>query len=138
MVSGEIHIPTMGEISLDHLSNLKGCFVPTCYKDKSGYVLAEYRGKTVRLHRVIYELVNGFIPPRMVIDHLCRNRSCINPNHLELTTQRVNIFRGNAPTSINHSKTHCKYGHLLSGENLMHVNISQRRCRECHRRNNRK
>lgn len=59
-----------------------------------GYGYATYNGKRTVAHRIAYEFVRGPIPDGMVIDHLCRNRACINPWHLEATSQAVNVRRG--------------------------------------------
>src|SRR5262245_2817351 len=76
------------------------------------------RGKWILAHRVSYELVIGKIPKNMVLDHLCRNRLCVNPYHLEVTTFRDNILRGNGLAAMQAKQTHCKRGHLLEGDNL--------------------
>ena len=59
-----------------------------------GYGYVRHNGKRTVAHRVAYELERGAIPDGMVIDHLCRNRACINPWHLEATSQAVNVRRG--------------------------------------------
>ena len=83
-----------------------------------GYGRFKIKGKLVTAHRFSYELNYGFIPKDCEIDNLCRNKKCVNPDHLEAVTKKVNILRGIGPTAINKRKTHCKYGHLLSGDNL--------------------
>lgn len=74
--------------------------------------------KKERAHRISYELFVGKIPDGLHIDHLCRNKSCINPAHLEVVTHVQNIMRGDCVGAINARKTHCIYGHPLSGKNL--------------------
>lgn len=82
------------------------------------------------MHRVVYELVVGPIPDGMQLDHLCRQRACCNPDHLEPVTCLVNVRRG-----IGHgSETHCPKGHPYSGENLqIHQNKGgpRRVCKQC-------
>lgn len=73
--------------------------------------------KTVRAHRWSYEFHIGPVPTGLVLDHLCRNPSCVNPHHLEPVTVRENTMRGEAPTAENAAKTHCKRGHPFDQEN---------------------
>ncbi|MGH8678627.1 MAG: HNH endonuclease signature motif containing protein [Burkholderiales bacterium] len=81
-------------------------------------------------YRFMYELANGKIPNGLVVDHLCRNVRCVNPDHLEAVTVRENTLRGNGPTAINARKTHCIHGHALSGYNLL-FHRNWRSCRTC-------
>lgn len=83
-------------------------------------------------HRVVYQNMVGPIPKGLVMDHLCRVRICINPDHLEPVTDAENILRGIAPSAMNKRKTHCKRGHELSGDNLIEFR-GGRHCRECAR-----
>lgn len=76
-------------------------------------------GKTPRFaHRIAWLLLRGAIPTGLQLDHLCRNRCCCNPCHLEPVTQKENILRGNGFAAKNARKTHCPRGHELSGANL--------------------
>jgi len=84
-------------------------------------------------HRFAYELCVGPIPSGLVIDHLCRNRACVNPEHLHAVSQRWNILLG----AGNPSKTHCPQSHPLSGENLYTPPKGGRYCRECMRQRSR-
>ncbi len=59
-----------------------------------GYGKVVVDGKAIGAHRAVYEAHKGKIPDGLVIDHLCCNRSCVNPDHLEPVTQRVNVLRG--------------------------------------------
>lgn len=86
-------------------------------------------------HRVAYEALVGQIPEGLVVDHLCRNRSCVNPDHLEPVTIRENLMRGQTPAAANAAKTHCPQGHPLVGGNLLPSKLRQgkRCCRTCNR-----
>src|SRR5258708_31744488 len=86
--------------------------------------------KQIPAHRYAYELLVGPIGDGLEPDHLCRNRSCVNPSHVEPVTRRENVLRGGNPQAINARKTHCNQGHPLSGDNLRMENGS-RRCRTC-------
>lgn len=109
--------------------------------NQRGYGAFNYRYKRYAAHRVAYQLLKGDIPPEYVVDHLCRNVCCVNPQHLEAVTNHENVVvRGVvSPTSINARKTHCSRGHLFDDENTHYkpqygrsVGI-QRMCRVCDR-----
>lgn len=68
-------------------------------------------GRNTGAHRVAYELAKGPIPEGLQIDHKCRVRSCINPDHLEAVTFKENILRGVSPSAKHAKKTHCPNGH---------------------------
>lgn len=89
-------------------------------------------------HRLIYENVIGPIPDGLTLDHLCRNRPCVNPYHMEPVTIAVNVLRGDGPTARNSRMTHCKNGHELSGDNIYKWNLknSLRICKVCRRKVN--
>lgn len=90
-------------------------------------------GKTYS-HRWAYEYYVGPIPEGMHLDHLCRNRKCCNPEHLEPVTPRENMLRGVAPAAQHARKTHCPVGHEYSGDNLyVHPVKGYRVCRACGR-----
>ena len=84
-------------------------------------------------HRYAYEFCVGPIPEGLTIDHLCRNRPCVLPNHLEPVTNRVNVLRGVGPTAMRARQTHCDWGHAFTGENTYLRPSGGRRCRSCQR-----
>lgn len=96
---------------------MSGCWFWTAAQFAHGYGKTSKKDKTVRAHNVVYELIKGPIPPGLVLDHLCRVRSCVNPDHLEPVTETENIRRGVSFSAINFRKTHCPQGHPYSPEN---------------------
>lgn len=89
------------------------CWIWMGAKQKNGYGRFWNGNRNVLTHRYSYELSFGIIPKGMTIDHLCRNRGCVNPKHLEVVDMRENILRGIGPSAQNKRKTHCPRGHLL-------------------------
>ena len=85
------------------------------------------RGPHVSAHRFAYEQLVGPVPKGLVLDHLCRNRICVNPAHLEPVTDRENVLRGVGITAVNAAKTHCPYGHEYDV-----VWRGRRTCKTCH------
>lgn len=92
-------------------------------------------GNPALAHRYAYELVNGKIPDGLQLDHLCRNRACVNPDHLEPVTQQVNMLRGHQSRLANGMDDRCVHGHLYTPENTYRnpKRTSDIRCRECSR-----
>jgi hypothetical protein len=99
-----------------------------------GYFTAKGR-KSWRAHRFAWTTLMGEIPAHMEIDHRCRNRKCVNPDHLEVVTKEENNLRSGSFTALNARKTHCKRGHEFTPENT-YVQYNKgrpgRRCRACH------
>lgn len=97
----------------------------------TGYGSSHLFGQS-NAHRVAYFLTKGPIPEGLTLDHLCRNRQCVNPAHLEAVPHRINILRSpTAAPAVNARRTHCKHGHPFSGDNLI-VTKHGRRCRTCY------
>jgi hypothetical protein len=84
-------------------------------------------------HRVAALLKFGSIEPGLVIDHLCRNPPCVNPDHLEPVTDQVNTLRGNGPAANAARATSCPAGHPYSGTNLYVHHRNGRQCKTCRR-----
>ncbi len=87
--------------------------------------------RQVKAHRWAYEYLVGPIPEGMRIDHLCRNRGCVNPRHMEVVTHKENTLRGTAPTAINAHKSACLRGHPFDYANTWIAADGGRRCRAC-------
>ena len=87
-----------------------------CCND-AGYGVRWFNGKLTYAHRVAYIEQVGPIPEGMTIDHLCRNRACVNVAHMEVVTNRENILRGTSPSARASRQTHCIHGHPFDEEN---------------------
>lgn len=100
-----------------------GCWEWTRTLSEDGYGKVPISGSRYgSVHRISYQIAKGEIPDGFELDHLCRNRRCFNPDHLEPVTRRTNVVRGLLPGMMKRkavSQTHCKNGHLLFGENLV-------------------
>jgi len=119
------------KISIDKKT---GCWNWTGNLNQTGYGRIRYLGPKVLVHRLMFAWVTGKSLSKIVgrehliLDHICNNKCCCNPDHLRLTTHKVNMLKGIGPSAINSRKTHCKNGHLLPIEK----NASGRRhCKIC-------
>lgn len=111
-----------------------GCWVWDGNVFATGYGQFSSNRKTYLAHRWIMLFIHGSIPEGLVVDHLCRNRRCVNPSHLEIVTQSVNVRRGMTPAvtrARQAAKTHCPKGHPYSGANLYTSGSNYRMCRTC-------
>lgn len=95
-----------------------------------GYGLISVGGKRDYTHRVVYRAMVGAIPDNYDIDHICRNRSCCCPSHLDAVTRKENLLRGFGWAGINARKTHCKRGHAFTPDNTR-MDGRGRQCRKC-------
>jgi hypothetical protein len=109
------------------------CIVWTAAFVHDGYGLFKVNGKMVRAHRFAYELANGPIGQGLVLNHICRNRACVNAAHLEavLATQNTLHHESLAPSNLNRMKTICPSGHAYDDKNTYFDRNGGRQCREC-------
>lgn len=110
-----------------------GCWQWMGAQNGNGYGRLRVDGRAALAHRVAYEVLVGPIPEGLQTDHTCRNRGCVNPDHLEPVTQRENILRGEGLPAQNAAKTTCPLGHPYQGENLYLSPRGDRQCRTCKR-----
>lgn len=111
-----------------------GCWLWT-RANNGRYGLLSVNGRDRLAHRFAYEHFRGPIPVGMQIDHLCRKSLCVNPDHLEVVTNRQNTLRGVSNAAVNAKKTHCLNGHEFTPENTRldrkHKVGVERVCRTC-------
>lgn len=113
-------------------------FDHTCWRwtgalNSEGYGRLRADGKQSKAaHRKVYELLVGPIPEGLTLDHLCRNRYCVNPDHLDPVTLKENLARGFGVGALNTAKEACKRGHPFTEDNIM-LWRGKRWCRACGR-----
>lgn len=115
------------------LSNPEWCWRWQAAIRSDGYGAFSYDGRMRVAHRYAYQLLVGPIPAGLQIDHLCRIRHCVNPAHLEVVTQRVNLFRGDGWPGRQKRQAHCKRGHPFDLPNTYLSKKGERICRTCAR-----
>lgn len=113
-----------------------GCWLWSAAIAQSGYGYAHTPkdgrlGKSQYAHRISYWAFRGEVPEGLQLDHLCRNRACVNPDHLEPVTARVNNLRGVGAAARNARKTVCSNGHPFNAENTACTPQGSRKCRAC-------
>lgn len=108
-----------------------GCWTWVGTLNSNGYGRVQFRGRVMAAHRAMWIRERGEIPPGLDLDHLCRNRRCTNPDHLEPVTREVNLRRG---TNTRATDTHCANGHLWADDNeRRHQTDGSRVCATCMR-----
>jgi len=120
-------------VKVDASGGNAACWPWTAKLETTGYGRVWWNGREESAHRVAYVLRHGQIPDQLVIDHVCNTRSCVNPDHLRAVTHRENNARSSSPSAINAIKTHCKWGHEFTPENIYvpPKNPKSRHCRRC-------
>jgi hypothetical protein len=123
--------PVLERIMARTSINADGCWT-LAGRSYNGYRHVKIDGKSAIAHRAVYTLIVGPIPDGLQLDHLCRNRACVNPAHLEPVTARQNTLRSAAPSAVNAAKTECIKGHPFDDANtILRRGGQARACREC-------
>ena len=107
------------------------CWVWTATLHNNGYGYMTFAGKNQPAHRISYTLIVGTIPAGLVIDHLCRNRACVNPAHLEPVTRKENLARGEGKGARALRDGICINGHARTPQNLRTKRDGTTCCKVC-------
>lgn len=108
-----------------------GCWLWMGAGNGNGYGQFWHQGRMRPAHRIAYEYCVGIVPSGLFIDHLCRVRCCVNPDHMEAVTNKENVLRGDGLTARHKRKTHCPYGHPYDEKNTYCYSSGKRECRVC-------
>ncbi len=107
-----------------------GCLIWRAGRQGKGYGAIVWEGRSWLAHRLMYVAAKGPIPDGLHIDHLCRNRACVNPDHLEAVTPRENVMRGEVGDRMRRT-THCPQGHEYTPANTKVKTYKRRTSRNC-------
>jgi len=140
-ITGRMVVENVYERFFRFIEFRNGCWLWTGFIAPNGYGDFWYEGHSCHAHTSSYRLFRGEIPAGRQIDHLCKVRRCVKPDHMEVVTPRENLMRAETNAAINVAKTQCIWGHPLSGENLyLHKDKDDhmhRRCKVCYARRDR-
>ncbi len=118
-----------------------GCWLWKGWTGEYGYGRFELTRKiSIQAHRFAYLSLVGPVTDGLTLDHLCRNRACVNPAHMEQVTGKENTLRGFGVTATNARKTHCSKGHPFTPDNLTYRRKNrptERECLTCYRKHKR-
>lgn len=108
-----------------------GCTLFLGYRDRHGYGRIGYGRGAALAHRVAYLIEHGAVPGDLTLDHLCRNRACVNVSHMEAVTRRVNTLRGRGWAAKRAAAEMCAKGHPFDEGNTYQRSSGRRGCRAC-------
>lgn len=112
-----------------------GCWDWTGSFSPLGYARFSTTNGPRAAHRLVYEVFHGPVPPELDLDHLCSNRGCVNPAHLEPVSHQENLMRGDTIVARQAAQTHCVNGHEFTPENTrIRPYSGGRACRACDRK----
>lgn len=138
--SGRFTVVPLAERFWKYVDKTETCWLWTGRVNNHGYGVTSVKTRPVQAHRAAYELSVGPIPDGLEIDHLCRVRRCVNPEHLEAVTASENVRRSDHTKSAASirahwlGKTHCPNGHPYDEENTYRRPDGGRDCRTCQKR----
>lgn len=133
---GVNNIPPLTRVLSNCKINENGCWEYQARSKGGGYCQFSVNNKHVYVHRFMYEYYYDNIDYSLVIDHICRNPRCVNPDHLQQITQAENVHRGFTGINMS-SKTHCPQGHEYNKENIYlyksKKGLFSRHCKICNK-----
>ena len=112
---------------------LNKCWLWTAGVSLEGYGRFSVNRQPTYAHRISYAFAKGDIPTGMELDHLCRNRICVNPEHLEVVTHQENVLRGVSPAALHRAQTSCVHCHPFYDSNTITLRNGGSDCRTCAR-----
>lgn len=130
-IRGEFRSVPITERFWEKVDAAGDCWEWLAYRNPEGYGIIRIDGRNDCAHRIAWTLLCGPIPMGLHIDHLCRNRGCVNPDHLESVSKRSNDLRGYSPLARQARQTQCKRGHAFTPENTLTRRRGSRECRAC-------